>query len=131
MTSHWPSGPAPRDQDERPGPGAPRSWSSPPPARGVPEKVAEQDATRRERQRRRHVEHGALGRMDARLPKEDLHAVGHGFDARVGAAAEGVGPKEDEQQESTPGGPCPSRPAGGPPQGWPGAVRCGLKPRIG
>ena len=57
------------------------------------QQVREQDAAGGERERHRHVEHGALAGRDPRLA-QDLQAVRDRLDAGVGAAAEAVGAQE-------------------------------------
>ncbi len=62
----------------------------------IGQQVAEDDAGGHHGQRDGHVRHRPLGVGDLGLP-QDLDAVGDGFDAGVGAGAEGVGAEDDEE----------------------------------
>ena len=62
----------------------------------VPQQVADQQAAGGERQRDRHVEHGPLGGLHARLA-HDGQAVRDRLDAGVGAAAQRVGVNEEQE----------------------------------
>ncbi len=53
------------------------------------QKIAKQDAARRESQRGRHVKHGLFAGFDARLT-QNLQTVAYCFDAGISAAAETV-----------------------------------------
>ena len=75
----------------------PRSSSCPRPECTSREQVAEQDAARRERERRGHVEHRALAGLHARLA-QDRDAVRDGLDAGVRAAAQRVGAQEERDR---------------------------------
>jgi hypothetical protein len=63
----------------------------------VVQQVAEEDPARREGQRDRHHQHGALAGLGLGLA-QDLGAVADRLDAGVGAAAERVGAQEDERE---------------------------------
>ena len=60
------------------------------------QQVAQEQDAGREGQGGGHVEHGALAGLHPRLA-HDLQAVGDRLDPGVGAAAQGVGPQEEEQ----------------------------------
>ena len=66
------------------------------PRRDLQQQVAEEQAAGGEGQRDRHVQHGLLAGLHLGLA-QDLHAVGHGLDAGVGAAAQRVGAQEQGQ----------------------------------
>ena len=64
---------------------------------GVGQHVAEENAARGEGEREGHEGHGSLRGAHTRLAQHD-HAVGDRLDAGVGAAAEGVGAQQNQDQ---------------------------------
>ena len=83
---------------------------------GVPQQIEQDDPAGGEGERQRHIEHGDLAGMHARLG-EHVDVVRHCFDPRIGAASLGI--REQEQR----GDPCPAE-LGRKRRGFAPSIRC-------